>query len=58
MTALRPDLQTIVDKIIALRRMTKSKGFQANRTEHGLLRPLNEEDLSDVALALADQWGK
>lgn len=57
MTKLRPDLQAIVDKIVALRRMTKASGFMTKNTEHALLRPLNETDLSDVALTL-DQGEK
>lgn len=49
---LTPELQTIVDKVSALRALTKSSGFRTEKSQRDLLMPLSPEQLAAVAQAL------
>jgi hypothetical protein len=44
--------QDIVDKILALRRMTADSGFKTTRSQNDLLERLSADDLAAVAAAL------
>lgn len=48
----RPDLQEIVDKVKAMRELTKTTNFQTSRSVGALLGRLGPDDLATVSLAL------
>lgn len=53
MTAtLTPKLQTLVDKIVALRTLTKQSGFRTEKSQRDLLMHLTPDELALVAEAL------
>jgi hypothetical protein len=49
---LTPSQQEVVDKILALRKMTATSGFKTTRSVNDLLERLNADDLAAVAAAL------
>ena len=51
---LTPSQQEVVDKILALRKMTATSGFKTTRSVNDLLERLNADDLPAVAAALYD----
>jgi hypothetical protein len=51
---LTPSQQEVVDKILALRKMTATSGFKTTRSVNDLLERLNADDLAAVAAALYD----
>jgi hypothetical protein len=55
MTTLTPKLQTIVDRISALRSLTKTSGFRTEKSQRDLLMPLSPDDLAVVAQALVEK---
>jgi hypothetical protein len=55
MTTLTPKLQTIVDRISALRSLTKTSGFRTEKSQRDLLMPLSPDDLALVAQALVEK---
>jgi hypothetical protein len=55
MTTLTPKLQTIVDRISALRTLTKTSGFRTEKSQRDLLMPLSPDDLAVVAQALVEK---
>lgn len=52
MTTLSLKLQTIVDKVLALRSLTKTSGFRTEKSQRDLLMPLTMDELALVAEAL------
>jgi hypothetical protein len=44
--------QEVVDKILALRRMTVTSGFISKRSQNEILERLSADDLAAVALVL------
>ena len=52
MTALTPKFQNIAEKVIALRELTKTTGFQTSRSQGELLGRLTPDELVAVALVL------
>jgi hypothetical protein len=46
---LSPHLREIADKILALREMTRTTGFQTGKTQKEILMPLSPDDLATVA---------
>jgi hypothetical protein len=52
---LRPELQETVNKVRALRDLTRSTGFQTSRSVGQLLGRLSADDLAIVAQALDQQ---
>jgi hypothetical protein len=52
---LRPDLQEIVNKVRAMRELTKTTSFQTSRSVGTLLGRLDPDDLANVSLALQQQ---
>jgi len=55
---LRPELQEVVDNIMALRRMAMNDHFSTHRSQRDLLAKLNSEDLAMVARALEAEEAK
>jgi hypothetical protein len=51
-TPLRSDLQELVNKVRAMRELTKATNFQTSRSVGALLGRLNPDDLATVSLAL------
>lgn len=51
-TTLSPRLQEIANKVLALRSMSKTTGFQTGKSQKELLTPLNPEELALVAEAI------
>ena len=49
---MTPAAQEAIEKILALKDLTRETGNVTNRAQSLILRSLNESDLSDVALAL------
>jgi hypothetical protein len=56
-TRLRQDLQTLIQKILALREYSRTSKFLTFKSEHQLLAKLNPEDLAEVLLALKQNEG-
>lgn len=54
-TTLTPKLQIIVDKVAALRSLTKTSGFRTEKSQKELLMPLSPNDLALVAEALYEK---
>jgi len=52
---MRPDLQSLVDKIRAMRKMTRDTGFRTTRSQNELLAKLNADDLGTVLVALEER---
>jgi hypothetical protein len=52
---LTPKLQDIVDKVAALRSLTKTSGFRTEKSQKELLMPLSPNDLALVAEALYEK---
>lgn len=52
---LTPKLQDIVDKVSALRNLTKTSGFRTEKSQRDLLMPLSPEELASVAEALYEK---
>lgn len=50
--------QAAAEKIIALKWMTRTRGFQTSRSQSAILKTLNEADLADVSLALQQHFEK
>jgi hypothetical protein len=51
-TTIRPELKEVVEKVRALRDLTKTTGFQTSRSIGALLGRLSPDDLSAVSLEL------
>ena len=51
-TTIRPELKEVVEKVRALRDLTKTTGFQTSRSIGALLGKLNPEDLALVSIEL------
>lgn len=51
-TPLRPELQQVVNKVRALRELTRTTGFKTSRSVGELLGRLSADDLSVVSLEL------
>jgi len=49
MTEIRPELQTVIDKIFSLKKLTKETGFPTSRSQSELLKRLTADDLALVA---------
>ena len=54
-TTMIPKLQTIVDKVSALRSLTKTSGFRTEKSQRDLLMPLSPDELALVAEALYEK---
>ena len=52
---LTPKLQTIVEKVFALRSLTRTSGFRTEKTQRDLLMPLTPDELALVAEALYEK---
>jgi hypothetical protein len=50
--ALTPKQQEILNKILALRKMTQDSGFKTTRSQNDLLERLDADDLAAIAAAL------
>jgi hypothetical protein len=55
MTTLTPKLRDIVDKVAALRSLTKTSGFRTEKSQKELLMPLSPNELATVAEALYEK---
>jgi len=49
---LNPKLQSIVNQVQALRRLTDKTNFHTNRSQHALLVNLNATELAQIATVL------
>ena len=49
MTTPTPRLREIAGKILALREMTKTTGFQTGKSQKEILMPLSPDELATVA---------
>lgn len=54
-TILTPKLQALVDKIVALRSLTKTSGFRTEKSQRDLLMHLSPDELALVAEALLNK---
>ncbi len=52
-TTLKPELQSIVDKVLALRTLTRTSGFRTEQSQRDLLLRLSPNELALVAQELA-----
>lgn len=47
-----------VDKILALRELTRTTGFRTTRSQNEILQKLNPDDLAEAAKLLAPRGGR
>ncbi len=52
--SLRPDLQEVVAKVLALKKMVKTEHFITYKAQREILGKLNADDLAEVASALEE----
>lgn len=54
MHASKSKIDSVVDKILALRELTRTQGFRTTRTQNELLATLTDDELAEASTLLAN----